>query len=170
MQPLDANRQVPYALTMVSTFDTAAPGIILDPYGIYQTDARIDLSFVLDGQAYSFHGVGQASVSRAPNDWGYVQDALIPTLSSGPLFFSNVVTPNSGGYSAALLEATSYTTTGWGMVSLWPPYPENQMAGDEERASVLVESKLVSSVPEPAAYGMLLGGMLVLGACRRRRQ
>ncbi|MGZ5199311.1 MAG: VPLPA-CTERM sorting domain-containing protein [Telluria sp.] len=170
MQLPDPGRPAQYALTMVTTFDPAATDFQQDVYGVYQNDARIDLTFVFAGLSYSYHGIGEASVSRAPNDWGYVQDACVPAPSSGQVFFTNVVSPNYGGYFAALLDPTNYTSSGYGIASLWPPGPANQMAGDEESASVQVVSNIVSTVPEPASAGMLLGGMLALGCWRRRRQ
>lgn len=173
-----AEYELPYELTLTSTFDWNDPLPARDD-SASQYDAEVTVDFRMGDLDYHYAGRGWSTVSLYtpsslggdaywhetwivpnPGSYGYsfnVEQALRgPAGSMGP---GGALTPGiieSGGSADGYVGITAYYSNDE-YTFLFP------MSGEVASFSVQV----TSPVPEPASFGLLAVGMLILGLRRR---
>ncbi len=152
------------------------------------------LKFIVAGllAAASFGASATTIYASSPVVGGSFVDAVIGTISVGGTsdIVGNVFAADSVNYGPVTLSLDHVTITGGGVNSLVDLDPSaagfnfhNVAAGNYtvvasgwltpngqlHNVSFLGANYEVSAVPEPETYGMLLGGLAVLGAVARRK-
>lgn len=101
-------------------------------------------------------------------DWKFINN---PELGGGYGYL--ITTDNSGPVITNLTEPTAQASTDWATYTFAAPFSGvvkfAVYSADDTHSSALELRNVVTSVPEPETYAMLLAGLGVLGFIGRRR-
>jgi hypothetical protein len=160
---------LPYELTISSVFDPAGSGYFDEGFRVSDYGSQVSLSLTLGADTFQFASEGATSV-QAYSGW-YSHEIWFdsPRPGSGKiLFIANWLTGAPGLDSPPLTLHQLVTSEGNAQLDAMPSNPDApgfwSMYGKADSVTLVT-----SPVPEPAPFGMLLGGVLVLGLWARLR-